>query len=53
MSFLNRLGRLASAFRSRRLRARTRQQLARLPREIQKDIGWPASLDQEPWRTEK
>lgn len=55
MSILSTLSRLASDFRSRRLRARTHHHLASLPREIQKDIGWPASHlhDQEPWRTVK
>lgn len=41
MSILNRLSRYATDYRARRLRARTYIEVTSLPREIQKDIGWP------------
>lgn len=41
MSLFTALHRFAHDFRARRLEARTRNHIQGLPREIQKDIGWP------------
>lgn len=41
MSFLNTISRCASDYQARRRRLRTYQEITSLPREIQKDIGWP------------
>ena len=41
MSILNRLSRYATDYRARRRRVRTYIEITSLPREIQKDIGWP------------
>lgn len=41
MFILSSLSMLAQKYRKRRLRAWTSDHIASLPREIQKDIGWP------------
>ncbi len=41
MSILSAIGNYAADIRQRRLRARTYLEVTSLPREIQKDIGWP------------
>lgn len=41
MSILNTITGYAHELRARRLRARTYLEITSLPREIQKDIGWP------------
>lgn len=43
MSILHTLGRLAAQYRARRRRNATGAQLAALPPEIRKDIGWPVA----------
>ena len=41
MSILTRLSRYATDYRARRRQAQTYAHVTSLPREIQKDIGWP------------
>lgn len=41
MSMFSAIGRYASDYRARRRRLQTYMQISALPREIQKDIGWP------------
>lgn len=48
MSFLDSLRRYAEDYRARRRRMRSYLEIASLPREIQKDIGWQP--DDQSWR---
>lgn len=41
MSIFSAIGRQAAEYRARRRQLRTYLQISALPREIQKDIGWP------------
>ena len=41
MSIVNSISRYAADYRARRRRLRTYLEISSLPREIQKDIGWP------------
>ena len=45
MSILSRLSRYAEDYRARRQRMRTYMEIANLPAEIRKDIGWTNSSD--------
>lgn len=45
MSILSTISSYASDLRARRIRARTYLTLVSLPREIQKDIGWPDACE--------
>ena len=47
MSIINTLNRYAADYRARR-RLRTYIEITNLPRDIQKDIGWPDALDNAP-----
>ena len=51
MSILHTLGRLASQYRAHRLRLSTYAEIANLPPEIRKDIGWPVADGEGPRRT--
>lgn len=51
MSILHTLGRLASQYRIHRLRLSTYAEIAALPPEIRKDIGWPVVDRERPRRT--
>ena len=44
MSILSTLTRLASDYRARRRRLGTYLEIAALPHELQKDIGWPDAV---------
>ena len=44
MLILSTIMRLASDYRARRRRLHTYLEVSNLPREIQKDIGWPDAL---------
>lgn len=41
MSVFSAIGRYANAYRERRRQLQTYMEISSLPREIQKDIGWP------------
>lgn len=41
MSILNAFDHYVAGFRARRDAARTERMISNLPREVQKDIGWP------------
>ena len=45
MSILTKISNYASDLRLRRQRARTYMMVTSLPRDIQKDIGWPDAHD--------
>jgi hypothetical protein len=45
MSILSSIGRIASEFKSARVRHQTERTIRSLPLELQKDIGWPEALD--------
>jgi len=45
MFILSTIDRIARAYRSRRLEARTIRAIGALPEEIRKDIGWPEGRD--------
>lgn len=47
MSILSTLTRLASDYRARRRRLGTYLEIAALPHELQKDIGWPDAMADE------
>ena len=46
MSILSTIARLNADYRLRRRRRATSFELSGLPREIQKDIGWPDPVDE-------
>ena len=46
MSVLSTISRLASDYRARRRRLAAYLQISSLPHDIQKDIGWPDSIDE-------
>lgn len=48
MSIFSRLSNYVAARQARRQRIRTYMQIAQLPQEIRKDIGWPLADDREP-----
>jgi len=45
MSILNTFDHYMAGFRARRDAARTERMISSLPREVQKDIGWPQALE--------
>jgi hypothetical protein len=46
MSILSSIGRIATEFKSARIRHQTERAIRSLPLELQKDIGWPESIEQ-------
>ena len=51
MSVFSSIGRYAADYRARRRRLQTYLQISALPREIQKDIGWPDAFTGAPARS--
>jgi hypothetical protein len=51
MSVFSSIGRYAADYRARRRRLQTYLQISALPREIQKDIGWPDAFTGSPARS--
>ena len=47
MTILDTLSHIAADYRARRRQFHTYMQVSALPREIQKDIGWPDTLTEE------
>ncbi|MEO4000046.1 hypothetical protein [Mesorhizobium sp. CAU 1732] len=45
MTIFSTLSQIASEYRARRRRLSTYLEISSLPREIQKDIGWPGSFN--------
>lgn len=53
MSVFSAIGRYAADYRARRRRFQTYLQISGLPREIQKDIGWPDAFTGSPARSQR
>ena len=45
MSILSSIGRIATEFKSARVRHQTERTIRSLPLELQKDIGWPEAVE--------